>query len=148
MLILLPLLGCPSEAPKDDTADTTDTSGALAGPSGAGRQTRSCAPDDGSAVEVIIGLDGEGCEASHTGVPHVRITMWTAWPLPAGTHTFDASNSSAWVSADGTMEAAVTGGELVLAADGTGSYTLDVQGGETYEGTFTLESCESDVMCG
>ena len=151
MLLILTLFACPSEAPEDDTAgaDAADTSGdALPGPSGAGRQTRACASDDGAAVELVVGLDGEGCEVPYAGVPHLRVTLWTPWPLPAGTHVFDATNASAWMSTDGVMESAVKGGELVLDADGTGSYRVDVQGGDSYEGTFTLDSCDSDILCG
>lgn len=152
MLTLALLAGCPT--PKDDTATETgtDTDTALQGPAGPSTAEHDCAPDDGAAVRFTIGLPAQECDADTSGTAHLRLTLWTAWPLAVGSYELDSGSGVAWISPEaGGAEMSVSSGTLTIDEWGTairGSYRVSVGGGSTYEGTFDAIWCENEMMCG
>jgi hypothetical protein len=151
--MLLLLLACPppkDDSAADDTAADTDT--ALSGPAGPATAEHDCAPDDGAAVRFMIGLATQECDADTSGTAHLRLTLWTAWPLDPGSYPLDSSSGVAWLAPeDGGAELSISEGTLTIDEWGTailGSYRVTVGGGDTYEGAFDAIWCENELMCG
>lgn len=156
MLLVFLFVGCltPEDGEEDDTSGSSDT-GEEPGPGGPSRVERSCAPDDGAATLLVVGMDEATCEGSFDGVPHVRITLWegTDWPLLPGTYPFDEGSGSAWYLGDrGIAEEYARSGSvtIVTATGGTvsGSYRVELDGGEVVAGAFEAMACETVPECG
>ncbi len=146
--------GADSAASDSGDTDSTDTD-ALSGPSGAARLEPSCAPDDGRAVRLIVGMEEPGCDGAFSSVAHVRITLWegVGWPLAEGTYPFDSGSGTAWYAREaGDPEESGRSGTVTVSAtsDGTtaGTYSVDLGGGEVVEGTFEAVTCETGEVCG
>ncbi|MDP2312850.1 MAG: hypothetical protein Q8P41_08085 [Pseudomonadota bacterium] len=157
MLLALLLVGCPAPTDKSDDPDTAETAdpGTLAGPNGPSRIEPDCAPDDGAAVRLIVGLEEATCDSAFAGVPHLRLSLWVGaeFPLAPGTYPFDEGSGSAWYAqAGGGVEQHARSGEVTVTGSAggvvTGSYTLQLDGGEVVAGEFEAAECEVAVMCG
>ena len=153
MHLLLSLLACASPTSEADTgASGDDTAAAPNGPSGAAFAEPTCSPDDGGAVRIVVGLDGEGCEAEWSSMPHMRLALWdTAAPLAPGEYPLSMETGSAWYSAAGGPEEFGSSGVISIVAWGdaiTGSYSVVLDSGSTVDGTFDAVWCETDPRCG
>ncbi len=157
MVLVMLLVGCPGgvdDTGSEDTSVPEDT-GVLPGPAGPSRIQSDCAPDDGPAVRLIVGLEEATCDASFDGVPHVRITLWegAVFPLAPGTYPFEAGSGTAWYApSGGGVEQYGTAGEVVVtASEGgvvTGTYRIELDSGDVVGGAFSADACESGVLCG
>ncbi len=156
MLLVLLLVGCPApeDGTVDDTSETTDTGG-VPGPAGPSRIEASCAPDDGHATLLVVGMEEATCDSPFDGVPHVRITLWegTEWPVVPGTYAFDEGSGTAWYLGErGIAEEHARSGSVTIdtATGGTvrGTYSVELDGGETVAGAFEAMACETSTMCG
>ncbi|MDP2309287.1 MAG: hypothetical protein Q8P18_24910 [Pseudomonadota bacterium] len=144
----------------DDTSTDDDTSagedtGVLPGPDGPSRVQSDCAPDDGPAVRLIVGLDEATCDSAFDGVPHVRINLWVGaeLPLEPGTYPFESGSGSAWYSPSGAgVEQYGTSGEVVVTSSTggvvTGTYRVELDSGAIVGGAFTADVCPDPAMCG
>jgi len=139
-----------------DTASDPGDTAASTGPSGAARLEPSCAPSDGPAVRLIVGMGEPGCDSPFSSVAHVRITLWEGveWPLADGTYAFDSRSGSAWYArTDGAPEESGRSGTVTVStAPGgtttTGGYLIDLGAGEVVEGTFEAVACGTGELCG
>ena len=118
--------------------------GAATSPEGV-RLDNDCAPDDGPAIKLELGLaDVEGVCKSELGDPWLSLTV-TDLGAPLAPGTYPASQGTSSSGAYG-------GGWLTIDSwvDGyaSGSYAA-IFGDALYEGAFVdVEFCSSDVLCG
>lgn len=133
-----------------ETGETGDTGAPATGPTGAGYAEPACAPNDGLAVRIVVGIEGEGCEAD-IAPEHVRIAVWERAPLAPGTYPIDAATGQYWYSAGDGFEVYGTTGSLLIEAwdaEIVGAYSARLDGGEDIAGTFRATWCELDPRCG
>ncbi len=119
---------------------------------------RSCAPNDGPAYTFQVGPN-PSCNPTSTTFNAAVITVWSPFPLGAGTFTVGdgsfASGSSAFACPQPNAPCVqASGGTLVLTefVDGTsasGSYTLSLPDGTTASASFTKATfCPNAEVCG
>lgn len=150
--LLLP--GCPGEA-GDDTADTAcaDCTSSDFGP---GRAEDACSPDDGAAVEFVLGLAEATCDAETSGGPLLRLVVFDhGAPLAPGSYALDGWGSGfVWLDADADGEADLDATSGLITIEGwsgdqvTGSYAVDRGDAATLVGDFAVAFCETDPVCG
>jgi hypothetical protein len=122
-----------------------------AGPSTNAIVQDSCAPNDAPAFELLLGLDGPGCDGV-PGAPFVAIRLDGIDPVP-GTYAFGD-----FVGGQGTYDAG--GGALHTNANGW--VVIDAWGADTVSGTYHLvvpdvvylsaafdaDFCDTGTICG
>lgn len=148
---------CVGIDPLDDTAGTDASSeiGVIPGPSGPSRIESDCAPDDGPAVRLVVGLEEGTCESAFDSVPHMRIHLWedADFPIELGTYAFGSGSGSAWyASSPAGVEQYGTSGEVVVdsSSDGVvaGNYRVVLDSGVIVGGPFSAEACGDSATCG
>lgn len=153
---------------------TASTSGGMGGAGGAGQGgggghssgmpvdgaaavSPSCAPDDGAAFTIEIGLTDRSCAAAPSGSV-LRLSFWTNTSMPAG-HTWNLApnvgegQGTYTPIADPTSFVSMDSGTLVVdtwAADSAaGSYDVMLKDGTHLSGTFDAIPClMTPAMCG
>lgn len=117
----------------------------------------SCAPNDGPAFTIEIGLTERSC-ASPTGGTVLRLSFWTNTSMPAG-HTWDLSPNAGegqgtyTPASDPANFVAVETGTLAIdtwgADSATGSYDVILKDGTHLSGSFDAIPClMNPAMCG
>ena len=118
---------------------------------------RTCAPDDGLALAIELGLAENACFAAPSDGLSVRMVIYTGDPSSyAGfplTGEFTPGGGFAEISDDGgatTLGAATGALRIFNWGEDTieGDYEITVEGGATYMGSFSVPFCNSDVLCG
>jgi hypothetical protein len=119
---------------------------------------RDCAPNDGPAYTVTVGLAAGTCNAMPAG-PVLRIRMWTKLDMPAG-NTWDLAENSpdgfAVYSPGGDPSNLIYSSKGTLAIKTwdemtkvTGSYDIELTDGTHLVGDFNAAACLNDMpMCG
>lgn len=112
----------------------------------------SCAPDDGPAFALMVGLDANTCGGESDGGPLIRFLI-AQDPGQIGTYDLSAPDSSASYSAVGDLTDAefVSDGILrIFEWDDTvvGEYEIGLADTTVLVGSFSLPYCNSDVVCG
>ena len=142
--------------------DAEDYPQPAAGPSGPSRLENGCAPDDGPAKEILIGLVDGSCDAEFDFAPALRFSIWDL--EPGTTATFEIGNTHTGLEGQGsylTEEGSfpvrigtVTISEWGLDAGIAGSYEIfagETETGGTHYlvGTFdNAQDCDGDPACG
>lgn len=115
----------------------------------------SCAPDDGPAFAIMVGLDANACDAESDGGPLIRFLISAEPPSPGMSQIYDLSepDSSASYSPVGDLMDAefVTDGIVrIFAWDDTiqGEYEIGLADTTVLVGSFSAPYCNSDVVCG
>jgi hypothetical protein len=149
MRLLIPLAalactGTPTAEPGD-------------GPSGTATVTPDCAPDDGSALLISVGVSST-CGADAPTTPWVRFALWSGLPNADGDSvTLDASlaNGNIWYYDQGgdtdwrvLAGASITFDEYDEAGAINGSYEMTLEDTTTLTGTFDATFCDADPQCG
>jgi hypothetical protein len=119
-----------------------------------------CAPDDGQALTVVIGM-AQTCTEAPGAEPQVHFYAYpgSTSSLAAGqSWAFDEQSvteglSAQWFpdGAGGNYEAALTGSLAIVSVSGSEAevdYEFTTAGGETYAGSATVLSCPSTPTCG
>lgn len=117
----------------------------------------SCAPDDGGALELQLGLAASLCGAEAGEGLYVRMVVYVDNPsIDSGfSLTSEATSPGGYVqiSDDGgatPLGDATAALRIFNWGDDTvdGDYEVTVEGGPTYAGSFSVPYCMSDVTCG
>lgn len=159
LIPLLMLAACigdkPDDSSDDSPTDSTDDSGEIAlehegeGPAGFVTIENTCAPNDGPAVELKIGLAEASCGAAWASGASLRVAIDGGWQgIAPGTYT-------AWgvwydPDGDGTWIEGATGSVTIDRVRGdhyAGRYSVSADG-DTIEGTFGALHCYGDPLCG
>lgn len=148
LLLASLLAACPTKDPNPDTSSGTCDPG----PSGTALLQPSCAPDDGTAVDLFVHTSGASCSAAPE-TPWVRISLWMGREDLCACRLDIALEGAATLDpGDGEDLRNAAGGEVFFEIwDGTttsGSYTLTFDDGTCIEGTFEGPWCDADVICG
>lgn len=123
-----------------------------AGPGGSGHVQDACAPDDGPAHVLSLGLTEDDCEATLPGdTPTVTIRLDGIDPVP-GTHAIgNAFSQGTYRPGDGTEQNAKAGQVVIetwTETAVTGAYDLILQDGTFLGGDFDVPYCPIDTLCG
>ncbi|MEM6994006.1 MAG: hypothetical protein AAF721_26070 [Myxococcota bacterium] len=141
--------------------DEDDYPQAAAGPEGASQIVNGCAPNDGPAKDLAIGLSDGMCGGTQDDLPLVRLTIYDLDPGETGTYSLGNGGASEghgiYTDAQGANFSVYSGSVAFTEYAGfaAGSYEIWVGdiggGGETMyvAGDFDLaEDCGGDPGCG
>lgn len=123
------------------------------GPGGDAVVRDTCAPNDGPAFELQVGLDGTSCDATaQPDQPFVSIRIDAAGPAPGTFHFGElAGGQGDYDAGDGNVLTNGNGWIVIDAFDGetvSGSYHLVVPEVAYLSGTFEAPYCEGGGPCG
>lgn len=136
----------------DDTGvDTGSTTGG-----GLGEPTlivNTCAPNDGPAVELRIGVADLTCDSDFPeDAPIFRIVLYKPGPLALGLHPIDGDQGFAYFDdGGGAVVNGFTGAvnvEEETASGARGTYDVALDDGTALAGSFDAIYCKVDTMCG
>lgn len=140
------LAGCGVDPPMPEVFD------------GEGTVSFACAPDDGPAVRLEVGLVEAGCDAAPADTQRVVMTVYgPSFPLPVGeaaSFTDVDGGFGSWYSGpEDTVGQAIDAGTFTILEDGegglrTGGYTFTRADGAEFEGGFTVVDCNDGTICG
>lgn len=183
------VVGCSGKSSEDSAAESTDGGGVGGdgtnggdgtdggdggsgttldnGPGGSLVMANSCAPDDGPALSLVIGL-GSGCDmgAPDPTTPFVQITVYDGtflsapvgttlafedWTAGAGRYAPEGSSGPILDIPTGTLHLDDWEGAEGARPEGgavSGWYELDPEGSATIGNTFTGVFCGGEPLCG
>ena len=148
----------------DTGTDTGDEPPLSNGPGGASTMTLGCAPDDGAALVLTIGL-GSACDAGapDPSLPFVRLTTydeallndpigatstWTDWQLGQAQYAPDGSEGAVEAVSAGTLHIDSWDPLGEVGSTVTGWYTLTLDDASEIGAGFTATYCGGEPMCG
>lgn len=139
----------------DEPADNLEIE-AASGPQGWALIEDACAPDDGMAYDLLIGVGQPECGAVQAPQEWLRIAIWEGELPVDGTWSFedDGEEGAGWYQPaaadedwmmleDGALEMSDWSGEDTL----EGSYEVHTEDGALLIGDFTAVRCEAPVTC-
>ena len=181
LALCLASIGCDDDTPKCDATCTPDAGGEgegegegegaaplSNGPGGSLVMSASCAPDDGAAWQLVVGL-GSACDmgAPDPSVPWVRITVyhpelfeapvdteasWTDWQHGQATFYPSGSGGPASNSSAGSLYLSrwdgIDTGNPPEGGEVAGWYTLVLEDGTEIGAAFSGVWCGGEPMCG
>ena len=114
-----------------------------------------CAPDDGRAFELVIGVGAPDCLSEQAPQEWLRIAIWEGELPVDDVWSFDDEGGAGWyqpATADhdwvlvdeGSLELSNWTGDDTLVGD----YEVSTEDGDLLIGDFTAVRCESTVTCG
>ncbi len=128
--------------------------GASDGPT-VGWVDNSCAPDDGPAFVITVGLDANACDAESDGGPIIRFLISAEPPMPGMSQVYELSqpDSNASYSPVGDLTDAefVSDGIVRIFEWGdtiVGEYEIGLADTTVLVGSFSTPYCNSDIICG
>ena len=119
-----------------------------------GTMQSSCAPWDGSAIEMRLTTEPAQCK--RVTEPYVSIAIWRGLPIHSGqVFKFGAGSdagSAARCAKEGdcklAQSASIVFDKYQEGASAAGHYELQFKDGEILKGTFEVKWCQERVVCG
>jgi hypothetical protein len=156
--MIVALLACVAERSTFDTSGDSAGTGSEAypaGPSGTAWATPACAPDDGGAWAIVVGVTEDACQGvSETGTPFARLQVWSAAPLAGDVYDIGEGEGSGSLYTDGSGAAAddASAGVIVIEyadeAAMSGQYALVFADASGVQGGFSATVCDGTAVCG
>ena len=158
--MILALSACLASSTTFDTAESgaggeTGSEAYPAGPSGTAWASPACAPDDGAAWSIVVGVSEDACEGvAATSTPFARLQIWSSAPVAGDVYDLAADEGSGALYAEGSdagPEDATAGVIVMEYADETsmqGQYALVFSDASGVEGNFSATVCGGTAVCG